>query len=203
MNYYKSLVYDCFEASIQEKEKEKFFIISIPKSSSTTITRILLKCWTEKFGKKRPKPHFLMHRLGKKVTHDLSTLEMRFLKGGCLVNLHTKPTKTNIQVLNAHICKTAILLRNPLDQLVSIYCHYLKEENFKNGQFDYIFPISLDFRQSHNDIIKDLIESGYLEASCEWMQNWVTQNCNNLQVFRYEDYVSNSGTLITAMAQHF
>ena len=126
-------------------------------------------------------------------------LTRNFPQGG-IMNRHTRATGRNLEVLDLLGVKYLILLRHPVDQLVSLYCHVRGHPDFKDAIekdhliYDPIYPMNGRWFQDGsnlNETIRYMIREGYLNAALSWIIDWLRfRDVNRSLVIKYEDFVT-------------
>ena len=167
-------------------------VFSIPKSSSTNIVRLLAFCNKELNGYGSGRAKYMISKNKAPVSHDMQGDLFSELTNGEIVNNHSFPKGTTLYwTEKLEDLKYIIILRNPLDQITALFCHYLKEQNIRLARYDYIHPINTQKISVQNieDGLNHFIEDGYLLTSLHWMNNWlIRRNENKSKLITYEDF---------------
>lgn len=117
-----------------------------------------------------------------------------FPEGGVL-KYHMHPNAANLKVLNLLDAKYVIVFRHPADQLVASYCHYSSQsdrEAWMSGNgilYDPVYPLAFGKKDPPNEILRYMIEDGYLAAVLKWSATWLSiRSEHKSTTVRYEDF---------------
>jgi hypothetical protein len=132
------------------------------------------------------------------------------LDGGVL-HTHSSPNYRSLMVLGHLECKYVILFRHPLSRMAPVYCSCLQnfaaldsELDIPKYFLDAIFPIRseiFDGNSNPDEVIRYMIEGGYLEATLLWMAMWL-EICDpeKSMVIRYEDILEEYDNVLSALS---
>lgn len=192
---------------INEKIKKGYFadrliiVAALPKSASSVIGNCIAK-----IQKIQPKSGAGIRAYARYMRTNPDSnlrpeLTQDFPEGGVL-KFHPRATSSNLKVLDLLGVKYVILLRHPVDHLVSMYCTAIDDAYLKDANWEYqhIYPLNRRWFQdgvNPTETIQYLICEGYLTAALSWIVDWLhLRDVNRSLVLRYEDFVTNpTGTL--------
>jgi len=165
---------------INQKIKDKFFkdkfvlVAALPKSASSVIG----SCISIIHSKGKDTRNYGRY-MQENQDSDLRPEIIKDFPYGGLVKYHTSSTGKNLKVLNILGVRYVIVLREPIDQITAIYCHYLNTLNSEakllhpgNLLYDHIYPIFKEKFVSEFKFMKYLIKDGYLFKVLSWIVDW-------------------------------
>lgn len=182
-------------------ENRNFYIIfSLPKSGSQALAASLDQGFIPSpFGTRWPVsmnfPSGLHIELP--IRHDI----LKFFPAGGWLHTHAGASFPSVDVLGRNGIKYLIVIRHPLDQVASYYCHVRKHSDLPaevpgHPGHRYCVPMAkLELRYFKpgadvDDGVCHLIESGYLYSVLKWITDWCTYRHQSLSmIVRYEDFV--------------
>ena len=189
--------------------KEKFFkdkfvlVAGLPKAGSS----IIGSCISVVHSKGRDTRNYGKY-MQKNEDSDLRPEITKDFPTGGLVKYHTSATGKNLKVLELLGIKYIIIVREPIDQLTSIYCTYLNYSKVHPDTFlyDHIYPLFKErfLTYDEKEILSYMIQDGYLFKILSWIVDWLTfRNKDKSMIVKYENFMLHRDETLNQLAQFF
>jgi len=171
-----------------------FFIIGLPKSAGNALRNTLGQCWANG-PKDMANTPSIFAPSGLHVEYPLVDAVLQDFPEGGYYHSHVPASYITLDFLHRHKIRHVILVRNPLDQMVSYYCHIVKHANMGTSPISpwknslattnpqAPIPIrTFDKETTLEEAFSILIRRGYLESVMDWIGRWIAFRHESLSV---------------------